>query len=826
MSKSAGLLCLFGLCVILADVGLGTAAEPDRKGIEFFEKRIRPMLVQHCYECHSGRSKDLQGGLLLDTREGIRRGGESGHAVVPENLADSLLLSAIRFEDFEMPPEKQLPENVIADFEKWIKMGAPDPRDGSPSSLRPEIDFDAAREFWSFQPLQQTPPPSVVDTTWPHSDIDRFILARLELNGLRPVVDADPVVLVRRVYFDLIGLPPTPAQVDEFVADPSPAALRELIDRLLDSPQYGERWGRHWLDVVRYGESTGMERNFTYPYAWRYRDYVIKSFYEDKPFDQFITEQVAGDLLPYETIQERNEHLIATGMLAMGTKSLNEPNKEKFTMDVVDEQIDVTTQAILGLTASCARCHDHKFDPIPQKEYYALAGIFCSTETFYGTGGIRGNRRAGRLLALEPDRVRPVAASGASRKEQTKLTKQLKSARKKLQQFRKQATKEPAAKSNVAKTQAQVKKLQRQLAVLKRNASSAPQANESANAILAMAVGDAAQPADTQIRIRGNANERGDTTPRGFLTILSRGQAPQIDSSGSGRLQYAQWLVRRDNPLTARVAVNRVWQHLFGRGIVSTVNNFGANGDRPTHPRVLDYLATQFIQNGWSTKHVIRTVMNSRVYQLSSSSSARAESIDPNNHLLWKMNQRRLEVEALRDAMLAASGQLDSTPGKGSIVQSVGDGDIGRTLRTDRFAVSSVKRSVYLPIVRGVVPEMFHVFDFPHPSIIFGQRDVTTVPTQALYMMNSPFVIEHAHHFARRVRDEEPLDEAQRVALAYRIALTRSPMSSELDQALQFIGTASASLQGEKLTSDEANVEAWAGFCQALFACAEFRYVD
>ncbi len=805
------------------------AAEPNRKGVEFFERKIRPMLVKHCYKCHSAKAKKPKGGLLLDSRESIQRGGESGAAVVPGNLDDSLLLEAIRYESFEMPPDKQLPENVIADFEKWITMGAPDPRRGKSSATRRTIDFEKGREFWSFQPIRKTAAPQVADKHWPRSDVDRFILARLESKELRPVADADPHVLVRRVYFDLTGLPPTPQQLDEFVADPSPAALRNLIDRLLDSPQFGERWGRHWLDVVRYGESTGMERNFTFPFAWRYRDYVIKSFNEDKPYDQFITEQIAGDLLGADSVEQRNEQLIATGMLAIGTKSLNQRDKEKFAMDLADDQIDVTTQSFMALTVSCARCHDHKFDPIPQKEYYALAGVFCSTETFYGTGGNRGNRQAGKLLALGPNGVRPVGVSGTGGKKGNAnkgLANKVRAAQRKLKQLRRQARNNGAAKKRLANAEAQIKKLRAQLANQKREPEKVAKPDDIAAAILVMAVRDLTRPTDTQLRIRGEADEHGDSVPRGFLTIATLGESPMIEPSDSGRLQFARWLTRIDNPLTARVAVNRIWQHLFGRGIVSTVNNFGANGDRPTHPELLDHLAIEFMENGWSVKKLIRTIVNSRVYQLGSSPNTKGQKVDPLNNLLWRMNQRRMEVEAIRDTILAASGQLDLTPGKGSIVESIGDGDIGRNIQPERFAVDSVKRSVYLPIVRGALPEILQVFDFPDPSIIFAQREVTTVPTQALYMMNSPFVLEQSNHFARRVLAMKQMDDSERVDLAYRLALTRSPSSTEREEALKFLSEATNSLQEGQAQSDEAKVSAWSGYCQALFASSEFRYVD
>ena len=496
-------------------------------------------------------------------------------------------------------------------------------------------------------------------------------------------------------------------------------------------------------------------------------------------------------------------------------------------MDVVDEQIDVTTQAFMAFTASCARCHDHKFDPIPNEEYYSLAGIFRSTDTYYGTGRLNGNRQQGRLLALADDGVKPVNTAGAGKNAASarkKLAKQLKEAQKRLERIRKQAETNEAAKKRLATAEAQVQRLQNQLKRLQREAQAdtAPKADT----ILAMGVQDSANPSDTQLRIRGEANERGEMIPRGFLTVLTREEAPAIDSAVSGRLQYAEWITGPDNPLTARVAVNRIWMHLFGRGVVPTANNFGATGERPTHPELLDHMAVEFVENGWSVKQLIRTIMNSRVYQLSVASNAKAEEVDPDNNLLWKMNQRRLEAEAIRDSLLMVSGQLDLTPGKGSIVEQIGDGDIGRNIQPSRFAIASVKRSVYLPIVRGAVPEVLQVFDFPDPSIIFGQREVTTVPTQSLFMMNSPLVIQQASHFARRVLAAEDAGVDERVDLAYQLALGRSPTSTEFGAAKEFIRGVRESFADNQSQSVATNVKVWTSFCQALFACSEFRYVD
>jgi hypothetical protein len=796
------------------------------------------VLVKHCYECHSAKSKKVKGDLLLDTREGARRGGEDGHAVVPGNIEESLIITALRHEDYEMPPKKKLPEPVVADFVKWIKMGAPDPRiRKGPALAKKGIDIDAGRKLWAFQTPKKSSPPMVKDTTWPKSKIDRYILARLESKKIKPVADADRQTLARRVYYDLTGLPPAPEELDAFLSDSSPDALAKLIDRLLDSPQFGERWARHWLDVVRYAESTGMERNYTYPYAWKYRDYVIKSFTDDKPWDVFLTQQLAGDLLPTKNDAQRRENVIATGVLALGIKMLNERDKEKFAREIVDDQIDLSTRAFMGITAACARCHNHKFDPIPQTDYYALAGIFRSTETLYGTSGGNGNRQTGQLFQL--DAKKSPATVSKSKKTPNRpatnprnvkvLAEQLKAKQTELQRLAKQAKKKrgsgkrafsPADRKKLLALRTEVKKLQADFVAArkKRPAKGKKRGKQppKQSGDLAMAVRERANPADVKFLTRGELDTPGDVVPRGFITVCSDENAPKI-TSGSGRLELARWMTDPANPLTARVAANRVWQHLFGYGIVRTVNNFGAMGTPPTHPELLDHLAVSLVEDDWSIKRLIRRVMLSRTYQLSAAPDATAYAADAENKLLWRMNRRRIEAESMRDTILAASGQLDRTPGKGSVVMKVGNGDVGRNLQSERFAATSRQRSVYLPILRGVVPEMLTAFDFPEPSNMAGQREETTVPTQALYMMNSPFVIAQAEQMARRLLDEK-LTDPERVDRAYKLALARPATLAERDRTIAYIKQASGDSKNTAV--------AWAGFCQALFGSAEFRYLQ
>ncbi len=835
-----------------------SGAKQDPAGVEFFEKNIRPVLAQKCYGCHSAESGKQKGGLLLDTREGIRMGGDSGHAIVPGDVKESLLLDAIRYDDKEtqMPPQKEggkLPDAVIANFEQWIRMGAPDPREGSGAAKMTPIakkdwDLKKAKEYWAFQEPKSATAPEVKDKAWPRSNVDKFILGALEAKGLKPVADADKSTLIRRVYFDLIGLPPRPDEVDAFLADQSAGAFENVVERLLASKQFGERWGRHWLDVARYAESTGKERNFTYPSAWRYRDYVIAAFNADTPYDQFIREQVAGDLLPYTNNDERNRQLIATGFLAMGPKGLNEKNRVQFTMDVVDEQIDVTSRAVLGITVACARCHDHKFDPIPQKEYYSLAGIFRSSVTHFGTGGANAkqNKNGTSLLPLAvstppaneeatptPTPAAPVASTPTPTAES------------RLQQL---AVSKPALAARLAKMTPEQKAiaLERFLQKFGDSPGSAPAKGKAAFAAnkknkngkgydtpvaavpgqeLCMGVTEGS-PTNTRVLIRGEIDQPADLVPRGFVTVMTNGAAPAIAPAASGRKELADWLTTPTNPLIARVAVNRVWQHLFGQGIVPTADNFGATGEKPTNPALLDTLAVQFMKDGWSTKKLVRSLVLSRAYQLSTAHDSAANEIDPDNHLVWRASQRRLAAEAIRDAMLASSGQLDAAPANGSLVSTVGDGYIGRGIKPDVFTdYESNKRSVYLPVVRDFVPDMLEVFDFAEPSLVVASRDVTNVPSQALFMMNNDFVRAQSMAMAKRIL-ASPLDYPARVSLAYQLALSRKPTDAERKRADRYLlNEARALIPLKGGNKDEASALSWSTFCQALFACAEFRYI-
>lgn len=937
------------------------AAEPHAADLEFFETKIRPVLVKHCYECHSAETKSPKGGLLLDTRAAIRQGGESGPSVVPGDTAASLILEALRYESYEMPPKGKLPDSVIADFETWIRRGAADPREGGKTIAKSGYDWDEVRQFWSYRPVVEPALPAVKNAAWPASDIDRFILAGLEAKGLAPAAAADRRTLLRRAYFDLIGLPPSPEEIEAFLADDRPDAYERLVDRLLASPQFGERWGRHWLDVVRYADSAGGGRTTIFANAWRYRDYVVASFNRDKPIDQFITEQLAGDLLPHASAAEEAEHLTATGFYQLGPKNLDTQDKELLRMDVIDEQLDTLGRAFLGMTMGCARCHDHKFDPIPTADYYAMAGILRSTKTLL-PGNVSGfvqrplpldestrvvlesytqkvdeitsalktaqaaekklqARRAppqgpGREMGIviddaeakvvgdwksstfSPTRVGPVylhdersgkgeksitfeaklpkagsyevliaynhAPSRASNvpvtvKQQNQETVVIVNQQsaptveklyESLGQFKFAAglaavivgtrdtngyviadavqfvpldgksrssqddIAQPAEKpdpaadvlAELAAVQDRMQALEAELARLKKSAPPP--------APMTLSVEDEAKTGDYYVCIRGNVHQLGQQEPRGFLRVITP-EKPEIAPDASGRLELARWIASNDNPLTARVYVNRIWQHLMGRGIVATPDSFGTTGDRPSHPELLDGLVLRFQRGGWSQKTLIKAIMLSQSYRMQSDRNPRAEAIDPENRLWWRMPRRRLEVEAIRDSMLLASGELDLAIGGSTVPTNLGN--------EFDFKYDSRRRTIYLPILRNGLFDMFEVFDFADPNMVHGRRNVSVLATQALYFMNSPFVHGRSAAAADRLLAIPNLTDDARLEQAYLQTLGRLPRASEIAAAKAFLDAA-----GEptgKSTRADRQRSAWQGIYKALFGSLDFRYV-
>jgi len=792
-------------CVAIPQLSHAQAPSPSPskdspEAIEFFEKKIRPILSDHCYSCHSADTKP-SGGLRVDDLNGLLMGGDTGPALTAGDPENSLLLERIIHESGKrkMPKEgKPLTDTEIADLTTWIKNGVAWPHERIPESLgRPKPFYkDLKEHHWAWQPLTDPAVPEVKNTTWPVDNLDRFILAKLEAKNLPPVGDADSTTLIRRVTYDLTGLPPTPEEVDAFVHDTAPDALAKVVDRLLASKQFGERWGRHWLDVARYGESTGPSRNIPYPHAWKYRDYVLDAVNNDIPYNRFIQEQIAGDLLPAETPAERDRQLTATGFLALGVKDVNQRFKTRFVMDNVDEQIDAVSRSVLGLTVSCARCHDHKFDPIPVTDYYALAGIFTSTDD---CAGVRNKMGGGGMDYYDSKMLVKLSSQApeAPPEEVAKLEAQVAEAKKAWDGIR--GTPEglkpgPDGKPTQRPFRLKYEGLQKQLQDLSDPAS---------RGLAVHGVREGKTIADTQIRIRGEAERIGPAVPRGFLSTFDVPGIPPIQPNESGRLELAEWLTSPKNPLTPRVIVNRVWEHLFGQGIVSTVDNFGVKGDVPANPELLDHLASEFINaDGWSIKKLVRSIVLSRAYRLGSDAPADHQEVDPANRLIWRHSPRRLEAEEIRDAILASSGRLKPKPEAGSAVKTLvmremrDNGPEAKSINEE--ADKSLTRSVYLPLLRGVTPKSLDAFDPAQQTLVTGQREATTVPTQALYMLNSSFVRKQSLALAERVLAKADQAEPQSIQQVYELALGRAPSEQELNRAEKFLAEYESSYRDAK----------------------------
>ena len=726
---------------------------------------------------------------------------------MPGNPDESLLIRAIRYRDEElrMPPKAKLPDAVIADFEAWVKMGAPDPRTG-PTSRR-GAPFDRSREGAGVLvvPSAEEVGPAGREAGGLAARRHRPVPPRgARIPRARPGRRRRPAEAPRRVTFDLIGLPPTPEELDAFVRDDSPDAFANVVDRLLASPRFGERWGRHWLDVARFAESSG-KTNFTYPQAWRYRDWAIASFNADKPYDQFVREQIAGDLLPADDDRKRADQIIATGFLALGSKAHDAENRGQFVLDVVDEQIEATTRAFLGLTVACARCHDHKMDPIPQRDYYALSGIFRSTQTCSGTlAGVFPNFNASPLIELPPGAGVPPAVPALTAGQRAAMEDRLAA----LVRERDSIPPGEANRDRLRRANSMLATLRYRLLIDRPGGT--PRT-------FAMGVRERDEAVDSPLYVRGELDQPGEVVPRGLVRVLCA-ETPAPIAAGSGRRELADWLASPANPLTARVIVNRVWLHLFGRGLVPTPDNFGAAGQRPSHPELLDTLAVDFMADGWSIKRLIRRIVLSRAYGLDSSHDPHNFEADPDNALVWRMSKRRLEAEALRDALLFVSGRLAPEPPVGSAVARTGEG-LALFLRVAGLDASDPHRSVYLPVVRDGVLESLALFDFADPSLVTGERATTTGPAQALYFMNGPFVSRQAEALAERVRAVEG-DDAQRVDRAYRLALARPPTAGGAGPRPRVPPRFCRTRGG----TDPARA-AWSAFCQALFASAEFRYL-
>jgi hypothetical protein len=933
------------------------------EGFAFFEKKVRPLLAERCLDCHSAEKK-VKGGLRLDTREGWAKGGDSGAAVVPGKPDESLLITAIRYtdRDLQMPEKRKLPAEEIAIFEEWVKMGAPDPRTGEGAAKKQTgLSIEEGKKFWSYQPVRKPAAPAVKDTAWPRNDIDRFILTKIEAAGAKPARDARPEVLLRRLYYNLIGLPPTPEQTDAFMREfDSPVTSHQspvaaVVDSLLASRHFGEKWGRHWLDVARFAESSGGGRTLLFKDAWRYRDYVIEAFNTDVPFDRFIREQLAGDLLPAPTPADHRRNVTATAFLALGPTNYEEQEKQQLRFDIIDEQLETLGRGFLGQTIGCARCHDHKFDPVPQRDYYAMAGILSSTRTLLNytdnvarwiAAPLPGDGPEEELLRAHEVKVAAMEKElEAAKSELAKLSKGateetrkpgmaiaagefpgivLDDSEAKVVGFWKHSThtrtfigagylsdddkdkgektvtftpKLPkmgryevrlayshlasrannvrvavfhadgednvfvdqteappidgrfvslgtfrfekdgagfvlisnedtkgfvtvdalqflaedeattvdtnADKSNPERTAAtkRVKKLEAGMKRLTRDGPQRP-------AAMSVRDGDAAEIADTHIRVRGVEKQRGEAVPRGFLQVALATPQPTLSKNESGRRELADWIASAENPLTARIFVNRVWTWLFGTGLVRTVDNFGTTGEKPSHPELLDYLAARFVEEGWSVKKVVREIVLSRTWQQAVGAG--------DNPLFAHANRRRLDAEQLRDTLLAVSGKLDLKYG-GLNIGNAGDIDANSFSAQNteyNYVYADTRRSVYTPAFRNKRLELFEIFDFGDINATIAQRNVSTVAPQALYFLNHSFVIEQAKAAAEQTMALSGTDE-EKIASAFRRTIGRAPSVAELAKCRTFLAT-----------GPEPTLEVWAQLHHTLFACLDFRYLD
>ena len=884
------------------------AATPEQ--VAFFESKIRPVLLTNCYSCHSQQSGRSEGGLDVDSAAALLNGGESGPAIDLENFESGLLWKAINYDGLQMPPQDPLPPHVIEDFKVWLSQGAPDPRVTNvvrgAYRVTPEA-IEKGREFWSLQPLPQSSAAIVSQVVQPHvsglqatKPIDQFVELQRTQQGVSTPPTADSYTIFRRLCFDLLGVPPTAEQVDWFQSqwaqDPE-TAMSTAVDYMLASPKFGERWGRHWLDIVRYAESTGREVNMPYPQAWRYRDYVIDSFNNDKPYDRFLKEQLVGDLLPSQTRAQKQEQLIATGYLAMGPKTLNERNQRQFEADLIDEQIDVTTRAFLGISVACARCHDHKFEAITQEDYYALAGIFGNMSTQFGGVNSQRNRHTTELIELPLADEQPAMPAlkpeqlAAMNERISELNSEIRELRREFAQSRRPNRNRPgngnsAGNNNAGgnSSQAGMEQQQRQQALQRLTAQVGSLQGlvecydkDGNPRTLCMGVQPKPRSTDARLLERGEVNQPGAIIPRGFVTLLDK-SPPKIKRDSSGRMEFANWVANADNPLTARVMVNRVWQHLIGEGIVRTPEDFGVTGGRPSHPELLDYLALRLIENKWSIKSLIKEIALSDAYRIGWQVDAMARDKDPENLYLWRSHPQRIQSESLRDSLLWVGGTLDLDRPHGSLVAQAGPLELGRGQqltqllvraamarsrmdsasddemmsesanpdasrearpgrpvrenrplmandnpfrRPDAAAMNQVTlneasvnrsfdyRSVYLPVVRDLLPRSMELFDAAEPSMVIGVREQSNTAPQALFMMNNELVRQQAVALAERTL-EKTGGSSQAIDYVFKTAFSRPPAPDEVGQCQAFIaqmtdefGAAARAREAERAAEQE-----------------------
>jgi hypothetical protein len=728
--------------------------------VRFFDKEVKPLLETHCFRCHGGEKK-VRGGLRLTSRQGVLTGGDLGPAVSLSKPEESLLLQAISYKDvlLQMPPKGKLADAQIEILSRWVKSGLPWSPGATTTVKSPPNKGSAItekdRNYWAYRPLERPEVPAVKNRAWVSTPVDAFLLARLEEKGIPPAPPADRVALIRRVYYDLIGLPPTPEEVDAFVADTRPDAYEQLVDRLLASPQYGEKWGRHWLDLVRYGETNGYERDGPKPNVWRYRDYIIRSFNADKPYDRFIVEQLAGDELP----DRDRDSIIATGYYRLGLWQDEPVDALQSYFNQLDDIVSTTSQAFLGSTLGCARCHNHKRDPLLQKDYYSFLAFFRGIEPY--------------------SKDRNVSS--------------------------------PFNQTDISD--------------LARQGNSGARGQEFALSVNHCQV----NPPPTHVLIRGNAHAPGEKVEPSFPVVLHRGEVkipppPKGASSAGRRIVLAKWIASKDNPLTARVLVNRLWQYHFGRGIVPTANDFGKLGEPPTNPELLNWLAAEFLAGDWQIKRIHRLLLLSRAYQMSSRAHQEGLSKDPGNYLLWRFNMRRLTAEELRDAVLATSGQLNRKMAGPSIYPPISQEVLaGQSRPGSGWPTSSpqesARRSVYVHVKRSLLVPILEVHDLADTDSSCALRYTTTVPTQSLEMLNGNFANEQARTFAKRLRQEVPGNLEGQIRRAIRLTTGRTPGQEEVQADLAFV----RDLRTQDKLSEE---RALTLYCLLALNTNEFVYLD
>ena len=771
---------------------------------EFFQRQVQPLLKKNCISCHGASPK---GGLRLDSRQAILKGGKSGAAVIPGHPEKSLLIKAVRYQHakLKMPPKKALSNSQVETLVRWVAEGvawdSPAPAEVAAFEIDPEL-----RDFWSFQPVVAPEVPRVAEPAWKRNPVDAFVFSRLQQKGLKPGKEASKRVLLRRATYDLIGLPPSRQEMTDFLADDSPRAFEKVVDRLLASRHYGERWGRHWLDVVRYADTAGDAADYPIPEAYKYRNYVIDAFNEDKPYDQFVKEQLAGDLLAAENDDQRWEQLIATGYIAITRRiGVGPLNLRHIT---IENTIDNLGRTFLGLTIGCARCHDHKFDPIPTADYYSLYGIFDST-VYPHPGSEKQPRRRHFVYRIGQQQAEEILEPF-----QAELDSWNARERKKFREFQSFQTMKVTTPGRTREI------VWKELQVLRE------QRAETLKRFPVMEIAYAVQEGDShdvKVQVAGDPKAPGAVVPRGFLGILGGAKLP-AEATGSGRQQLADWIVRPSNPLTARVAVNRIWQHHFGQGLVKTASDFGVRGTPPTHPQLLDYLANYFVREGWSFKKMHRLIMLSRVYQLASGNIDDNSAVDPDNVYLWRANRRRLDAEQIRDSILVFSGTLDRTPGQRHPFPHRRS-FFYRQHEPFNAVYPTRRRSVYLMQQRIQKNPYLDLFDGPDGNVPFATRKATTTTLQALYLMNSSFIHEQSGLISQRLLGQSA-DTEQDVQSVYQVVFGRPAQPAEVARAVAFLAQSVSQLAADGGNEKNRQQQAWAGYVRGMISSNEFMFID